>query len=128
MARRVAALFCWAYLVWVLLTWTLSLENELLGAGIALAVAVALAPLGAVAGPWRLLTPRAAPRPALPSPGSGLGEAPSGAPARSSSRTIGIRAISPLLHVVPPDYGSPIRGRSHNAGILWRLAPVPAGG
>jgi multicomponent Na+:H+ antiporter subunit E len=58
MARRVAALLCWAYLVWVLLTWTLSLENDLFGAGIALAVAVALAPLGAVAGPWRLLTPR----------------------------------------------------------------------
>jgi multicomponent Na+:H+ antiporter subunit E len=30
----------------------------LFGAGIALAVAVALAPLGEVAGPWRLLTPR----------------------------------------------------------------------
>ncbi len=58
MARRVVALFCWAYLVWVLLTWTLSVENELFGAGIALAVAVALAPLGEVAGPWRLLTPR----------------------------------------------------------------------
>lgn len=58
MGARVVALFCWAYLVWVLLTWTLTLENELFGAGIALAVAAALAPLGDVAGPWRLLTPR----------------------------------------------------------------------
>src|SRR5487761_1116775 len=58
MGRRVSALFCWAYLVWVLLTWTLTLENELFGAGFALAVAVVLAPLGEVAGPWRLLTPR----------------------------------------------------------------------
>ena len=58
MGRRVSALFCWAYLVWVLLTWTLTVENELFGAGFALAVAVVLAPLGEVAGPWRLLTPR----------------------------------------------------------------------
>jgi multicomponent Na+:H+ antiporter subunit E len=58
MARRVLALFCWAFLVWVLLTWTLALENELFGAGFALAAALALAPLGEVAGPWRLLTPR----------------------------------------------------------------------
>ena len=58
MGARVAALFCWAYLVWVLLTWTLTVEDQLFGAGFALAVAVALAPLGNVAGPWRLLTPR----------------------------------------------------------------------
>ncbi len=58
MSARVLALFCWAYLVWVLLTWTLTLEDQLFGAGFALAVAVALAPLGDVAGPWRLLTPR----------------------------------------------------------------------
>ncbi len=55
---RVIALFCWAFLTWVLLTWTLTVEQMLFGAGIALAVAVALAPLGEVAGPWRLLTPR----------------------------------------------------------------------
>jgi multicomponent Na+:H+ antiporter subunit E len=58
MGARVLALFCWAYLVWVLLTWTLTLEDQLFGAGFALAVAVALAPLGNVPGPWRLLTPR----------------------------------------------------------------------
>jgi multicomponent Na+:H+ antiporter subunit E len=58
MGRRVAALFCWAFLVWVLLTWTLTLEQMLAGAAVAAAVAVALAPLGEVAGPWRLLAPR----------------------------------------------------------------------
>lgn len=55
---RVIALFGWAFLIWVLLTWTVSVEQLLFGAGIALAVAVALAPLGEVAGPWRLVTPR----------------------------------------------------------------------
>ena len=62
-SRRVAArligLWCWAYLVWALLTWTRTVEQVLFGAFIAAVVAVALAPLGAVAGPWRLLRPRA---------------------------------------------------------------------
>ena len=58
MTRRVIALFCWAYGVWVLLTWTRTAEQLLFGAGIAAAVAVSLAPLGEVAGPWSLLTPR----------------------------------------------------------------------
>ena len=58
MAVRMIALFCWAFGVWVLLTWTLTLEQMLFGAGISVAVAVALAPLGDVAGPWRLLAPR----------------------------------------------------------------------
>jgi multicomponent Na+:H+ antiporter subunit E len=57
-ARRVLALFCWAFLVWVLLTWTLTLEQMLTGAAVAAAVALALAPLGDVVGPWRLLAPR----------------------------------------------------------------------
>jgi len=56
--RRVAALFCWAFLVWVLLTWTLAPEQMYFGAAVAAAVAVALAPLGEVARPWRLLHPR----------------------------------------------------------------------
>ena len=56
---RVFALFCWAMLVWVLLTWTRTAEHLLAGAAVAAAVAVALAPLGEVAGPWRLLRPRA---------------------------------------------------------------------
>jgi multicomponent Na+:H+ antiporter subunit E len=54
---RVAALFCWAFGVWVLLTWTLTLEQMLVGVGVAAAVAIALAPLGGVARPWRLLQP-----------------------------------------------------------------------
>jgi multicomponent Na+:H+ antiporter subunit E len=54
----VVALFCWTYLVWVLLTWTLTLEVQLFGAGFALAIALALAPLGEVAAPWQLLRPR----------------------------------------------------------------------
>jgi multicomponent Na+:H+ antiporter subunit E len=54
----VLALFCWAYGAWVLLTWTRTAEQLLFGAAIAAAVAVALAPLGDVAGPWRLLAPR----------------------------------------------------------------------
>jgi multicomponent Na+:H+ antiporter subunit E len=58
LTRRVLALFCWAYAVWVLLTWTRTAEQLLFGAGIAAVAAVALAPLGEVAGPWRLLTPR----------------------------------------------------------------------
>ena len=62
-ARRIAArligLWCWGYLVWALLTWTRTVEQVLFGVVIAAAVAVALAPLGEVAGPWRLLRPRA---------------------------------------------------------------------
>jgi multicomponent Na+:H+ antiporter subunit E len=59
MLMRLAGLFCWAFGVWVLLTWTLTAEQLLIGAVVALVVAVALAPLGEVAGPWRLLRPRA---------------------------------------------------------------------
>ena len=58
-AMRLLGLWCWGYLVWALLTWTLTVEQVLFGAFIAAAVAVALAPLGEVAGPWRLLRPRA---------------------------------------------------------------------
>jgi multicomponent Na+:H+ antiporter subunit E len=54
------ALSCWCYLVWILLTWTWTLEQLLFGAVISLLVGFALAPLGKVAGPWRLLTPRGA--------------------------------------------------------------------
>ena len=41
LTRRVIALFCWAYAVWVLLTWTRTAEQLLFGAGIAAVVAVA---------------------------------------------------------------------------------------
>ena len=50
-AMRLLGLWCWGYLVWALLTWTLTLEQVLFGAFIAAVVAVALAPLGDVAGP-----------------------------------------------------------------------------
>jgi len=59
MLIRLAGLFCWAFGVWVLLTWTLTAEQLIFGAVVAVAVALALAPLGNVAGPWRLLRPRA---------------------------------------------------------------------
>ena len=58
MIRRALALACWAFAVWVLLTWTRTMEQLLFGAGFALAVGIALAPLGDVTGPWWLLTPR----------------------------------------------------------------------
>ncbi len=51
MLIRMVGLFCWAFGVWVLLTWTLTAEQLLFGAVVALAVALALAPLGEVAGP-----------------------------------------------------------------------------
>jgi len=56
--RRVAALTGWAYLAWLLLTWTRTLEQQLAGLALALALAVLLAPLGDVAAPWRLLERR----------------------------------------------------------------------
>lgn len=58
LARRTFALACWCFAVWVLLTWTRTEEQLLFGAGISLAVGLALAPLGPVPGPWRLLLPR----------------------------------------------------------------------
>lgn len=56
--RRVIALSVWAFGVWVLLTWTRTLEQLLVGAVIAVAVGAVLAPLGEVIGPWALLRPR----------------------------------------------------------------------
>jgi multicomponent Na+:H+ antiporter subunit E len=57
--RRVVALSTWCFALWVLLTWTLTLEQLLVGAGVAVAVGLALAPTGPVAPPWRLLRPAA---------------------------------------------------------------------
>jgi multicomponent Na+:H+ antiporter subunit E len=51
-------LACWCFPVWVLLSWTRTAEQLLFGAGISLLVGIALAPLGEVPGPWRLLLPR----------------------------------------------------------------------
>jgi multicomponent Na+:H+ antiporter subunit E len=55
---RVVALAAWAYLVWLLLTWTLTVEQLSAGLVLAVAVGVVFAPLGEVARPWRLLAPR----------------------------------------------------------------------
>jgi multicomponent Na+:H+ antiporter subunit E len=55
---RVVALGCWTFLIWVLLTWTSAVETLLFGAAVAVAVAIALAPLGDVARPWLLPHPR----------------------------------------------------------------------
>jgi multicomponent Na+:H+ antiporter subunit E len=56
--RRVVALFCWSFGVWMILTWTFMVETLLFGVGVAAAVAVALAPLGDVVRPWVVLQPR----------------------------------------------------------------------
>lgn len=56
--RRILPLACWSYLVWILLTWTLTWEQQLVGAAVSLAVAVTFAPLGRVPGPWLVLRPR----------------------------------------------------------------------
>ncbi len=58
MLMRLVGLFCWAFGVWVLLTWTLNAGAAAFGAVVALAVAVALAPLGEVAGPGGCCAPR----------------------------------------------------------------------
>jgi multicomponent Na+:H+ antiporter subunit E len=57
--RRMAALTCWCYGVWVLLAWTLTLEQLVVGGLVSLVAAALLSPLGEVPGPWRLLRPRA---------------------------------------------------------------------
>lgn len=59
---RTFALACWAMGVWVLLTWTRTAEQIIIGVAVSVAVAIVLAPLGAVPGPWRLLDPRVAGR------------------------------------------------------------------
>src|SRR5690348_9682273 len=52
--ENVLALTAWAFLFWLLLTWTATAEQLLFGAGLSLATALAIAPLGPVVGPWRL--------------------------------------------------------------------------
>src|SRR4051794_39270595 len=51
---RFAALWIWLFALWVLLTWTLTVEQWVVGAVLAAVVAEAFAPLGAVPRPWRL--------------------------------------------------------------------------
>lgn len=56
--RRAVAIAIWAFAVWLLLTWTVTAEQLTTGALVAIAIAAAMAPLGEVVGPWRLLDPR----------------------------------------------------------------------
>lgn len=55
---RIAALTSWAYLVWVLTTWTTTVENLLVGLAVAVICGAAIAPFGPVAAPWTMLRPR----------------------------------------------------------------------
>lgn len=56
--KRVVALFVWCIATWVVLTWTATVEQAAFGIGVSLTVALALAPLGDVVRPWRLVSPR----------------------------------------------------------------------
>jgi multicomponent Na+:H+ antiporter subunit E len=58
MWSRLLALWCWAELTWTLLTFTASIEQIVTGFVVSVAVALACAPLGSVAGPCALLRPR----------------------------------------------------------------------
>lgn len=58
LARRAATIAVWAFAVWLLLTWTVTAEQLTTGAVVAISIGVAMAPLGEVAGPWRLFEPR----------------------------------------------------------------------
>jgi multicomponent Na+:H+ antiporter subunit E len=55
--RRAIALFAWAFIVWVLLTWTRTFEQVAMGVVAAAVTAAVCAPLGPVAPPWALLRP-----------------------------------------------------------------------
>jgi multicomponent Na+:H+ antiporter subunit E len=57
-ARNVLRMGIWAYAAWLLFTWTATAEQLIFGGGLALVVGLALAPLGDVAAPWSVLTPR----------------------------------------------------------------------
>lgn len=54
---RVTALACWCFAVWLLLVWTITVEVAMVGVIVSVAVAAAVAPLGPVVAPWRLLAP-----------------------------------------------------------------------
>jgi len=55
---RLLAMALWAFAVWVVLTWTRTLEQLAFGAVFAVAVALLLTPVGPVVGPWKALSPR----------------------------------------------------------------------
>ncbi len=50
----------WSFLVWVLLTWTVTTEQLSVGLGVSVACGATLAGLGPVPGPWVFLVPRRA--------------------------------------------------------------------
>ena len=54
----IIAWWLWAFATWIVLTWTLTVEQLVVGGVVAAVVAAAFAPLGPVAEPWRLLAPR----------------------------------------------------------------------
>jgi multicomponent Na+:H+ antiporter subunit E len=54
------AVFCWAYPTWTVLSWTLTVEQVVVGVLLSALTAVACAPLGPVAAPWSVLRPRRA--------------------------------------------------------------------
>jgi multicomponent Na+:H+ antiporter subunit E len=60
MLRRWLAAFGWAYLTWTVLSWTASVEAIVAGLVLSALAAVACAPLGPIAGPWKGLSPRRA--------------------------------------------------------------------
>jgi multicomponent Na+:H+ antiporter subunit E len=55
---RAATLGCWAWLVWLLLTWTATVEQLIFGGVLAALCGLAMAPLGSAVAPWSLLVPR----------------------------------------------------------------------
>jgi len=56
--RRIGALAIWVFAGWVLLTWTRTWGQLLVGVVLSLGIALACAPLGDVAEPWQILRPR----------------------------------------------------------------------
>jgi multicomponent Na+:H+ antiporter subunit E len=57
-SRTRLALWAWATIAWIVLTWSRSVQLLVVGAVVAGLVAAALAPLGNVAAPWAALRPR----------------------------------------------------------------------
>lgn len=56
-ALDTAGLAAWCLLVWILLTWTATLEQAAFGVAVSIGVALLLVPLGPVVAPWQLLAP-----------------------------------------------------------------------
>lgn len=56
--RTFAAVATWAYLVWLLLTWSTTAEQLLFGAGTALVIGALMSVLGPVAAPWSVADPK----------------------------------------------------------------------